>query len=94
MIIQGNDLQKVVGGYCKSYRDSIGATLNEVGGDELVKNVSGFEHGRSSHLKYLVYYTWLADRNGDGEQFQEGLTSTIRQYIREGTGLDVEKLTK
>lgn len=76
-----NEVQFEIGKYCREFRNEIGASLKDVAGPTLVKNVSAFEHGRSSHLKYLLYYSRLADRRGMLPLFTLGIGEVMEQLI-------------
>lgn len=76
-------VQSALGKYCHEYRVSIGASLRDVAGEVNVKNVSSFEHGRSSHVKYLLYYGRLADVRGEYDLFIDGFRKTLKTIIEE-----------
>lgn len=86
MIENNLEVQKTIGKYCREFRYNVGASLKDVAGEHLVKNVSGFEHGRSSHMKYLLYYSQLADRTGLLPLFILGLGEVMEELI-----LEIEK---
>ena len=59
-----------IGWYCRHYRMFVAeVTLREVVGDDCVKNLSAFEHGRSSNLLYLLEYMRLADERDELDEF-------------------------
>lgn len=59
-----------LGSYCRGYRKYIaGITLKEMIGEEHVKTLSAFEHGRSSNVLLFLEYLAVAEERGEGEQF-------------------------
>lgn len=67
-----------VGAYCRWYRMFVAdVPLRMIAGEEQVKNVSGFEHGRSTNQKYLLEYIRLADKRGELELFMRGLLEDV-----------------
>lgn len=67
----------MIGQYCKEYRNKHYATLKEIGGEENVKILSAFEHGRSSNIRHLVPYILLAEKHGEKEEFLSGLCEAL-----------------
>ena len=48
---------KDIGKLCREYRMiHLQATLKEIEGDENIKSLSSFEHGRSSNLDHFIKY--------------------------------------
>lgn len=78
-----NVVQIEIGKYCREFRNELGASLKDVAGPMLVKNVSAFEHGRSSHLKYLLYYSRLADSCGVLPLFTLGIGEIMERLLEE-----------
>ena len=70
--------QVELGSYCRKYRMfHAEVPLREVAGDDRMKSVSGFEHGRSSNVEFLVHYMRLADGRGELDMFLEGLSKVV-----------------
>jgi hypothetical protein len=69
---------KTVGLYCKKYRESKNITLIELGGEDQVKNLSAFEHGRSSNYNHLLKYVLLSLSLKDNDNFMNGLGEVVR----------------
>lgn len=67
----------MLGKYCKEYRNKHNATLKEIGGEESVKILSAFEHGRSSNIRHLVPYIRLAEKHGEKEKFLIGIWEAL-----------------
>lgn len=78
MKFNNKQTQVELGSYCRKYRMfHAEVPLREVAGQEQVKNMSGFEHGRSSNVEFLVHYMRLADRRGELDMFLEGLSKVV-----------------
>ena len=68
-----------VGSYCRHYRMFVAElTLKDVVGENYVKNLSAFEHGRSSNLIYLLEYMRLADERFELDEFVSGLMGIVK----------------
>lgn len=63
----------MIGNYCRLYRLEKNKTLGEVGGVENIKNLSAFEHGRSSNINHFIRYINLSIILGDYENFIKGI---------------------
>lgn len=68
----------MIGEYCRNYRMNLNLTLNDVGGFEQVKNLSAFEHGRSSNIDHLVKYIKLSASLNDEANFIHGLFEVVK----------------
>lgn len=69
----------MIGKYCREYREKCKVTLIELGGEDQVKNLSAFEHGRSSNIKHLEKYIKLSKVHGDSVEFLIGLGEIINE---------------
>lgn len=68
-----------VGSYCRHYRMFVAElTLKDVVGENYVKNLSAFEHGRSSNLIYLLEYMRIADERFELNEFVSGLMGIVK----------------
>lgn len=78
-----------VGSYCRHYRMFVAElTLREVVGDDCVKNLSAFEHGRSSNLLHLLEYMRVADERLELDEFVGGLMEVVNSDWKEILGGD------
>lgn len=69
---------KRIGKYCRNYRITVlELTLKEVEGNENVKTLSSFEHGRSSNLEHLLKYVKQCKTQEQKMNFLQGLITTI-----------------
>lgn len=82
-------VQVKIGKFCREFRNEIGVPLRDVAGPELLKNVSAFEHGRSSNIVYLFYYSMLADKHGMLPLFTLGIGEVMEQLIEELEVLEI-----
>lgn len=70
--------QVALGSFCRKYRMfHAEVPLREVAGDDQVKNLSGFEHGRSSNIELFVHYMRLADSRGEITMFFDGMKEAV-----------------
>lgn len=69
---------KDIGEYCRKYRESKQVTLQELGGVDQIKNLSAFEHGRSTNVNHLTKYVLLSIAQKDNVAFMAGLTEVVR----------------
>lgn len=77
-LFKNKETQMLVGEFCREFRiDVLGLTLREVMGDENVKTLSAFEHGRSSNLLILLEYWRLAKIHGELNRFDVMLEAVI-----------------
>lgn len=78
MQFNNKQTQVELGSYCRKYRMfHAEVPLREVAGEDQVKNMSGFEHGRSSNVEFLIHYMRLADRRGELTMFIEGMRDNV-----------------
>ena len=77
------NVQVRIGKFCREFRNEIGVPLRDVAGPELLKNVSAFEHGRSSNITYLLYYSMLADKHAMLPLFLLGIGEVMEVLILE-----------
>ena len=69
---------KRIGKYCRNYRLTVlELTLKEVEGNENVKTLSSFEHGRSTNLEHLLKYVKHCKTKEQKLEFLHGLIITI-----------------
>ena len=68
----------MIGNYCKQFRVSKNITLNELGGVDQIKNLSAFEHGRSSNVAHLERYIRLSIKLECSAQFLMGLGEVVK----------------
>lgn len=67
-----------IGKYCKKFRIvELELTLREVGGDENIKTLSSFEHGRSTNIKHLQKYVKACKTYEQRLKFIEGLMDIL-----------------
>ena len=69
---------KEIGEYCRKYRESKQVTLLELGGVDQIKNLSAFEHGRSTNVNHLTKYVLLSVSLKDNDYFMAGLTEVVK----------------
>lgn len=68
---------KHIGEYCRFYRIVVlKLTLKEVAGEDY-KNLSNFEHGRSSNIKHMLKYVEKCETRQQKIEFLEGLINFI-----------------
>lgn len=60
---------------CVKFRLSAGLRQLDIVPPEEIKNLSAFENGRSSNIKYLTYYYHAA--------IKQGLVSQLESFIRD-----------
>lgn len=69
---------KNIGKYCRYYRMNVlEMTLKEIEGNENIKALSSFEHGRSTNLEHLLKYVNKCKDNEQRFHFLQGLIITI-----------------
>lgn len=71
-------MNKDIGEYCRKYRESKQVTLQELGGADQIKNLSAFEHGRSTNVNHLTKYVLLSVIQKDNVAFMAGLTEVVK----------------
>ena len=73
-----NNHFKNIGKYCRYYRMNVlEMTLKEIEGNENIKALSSFEHGRSTNLEHLLKYVKKCKDNEQQLHFLQGLITTI-----------------
>ena len=69
-----------IGNYCRKFRiNELELTLRELEGNENVKALSSFEHGRSSNIKHLLKYIRCCKDSEQQIQFLKGLITIIME---------------
>lgn len=67
----------MIGDYCRKYRLCKNVTLKQLGGEDQVKNLSAFEHGRSTNINHLLKYINLSKEYNELELFMRGLQELL-----------------
>ena len=67
----------MIGDYCRKYRLCKNVTLKQLGGEDQVKNLSAFEHGRSTNINHLLKYINLSKEYNELELFMCGLQELL-----------------
>lgn len=71
-------IMKRIGNYCRKFRiNELELTLREVEGNENVKALSSFEHGRSSNIKHILKYVRCCKDSEQQLQFLKGLINVM-----------------
>lgn len=73
-----NSITKNIGNYCRNYRiNRLRLTLKEVEGNENIKTLSSFEHGRSTNINHIFKYLAKCPTKQDKLQFLEGFIQLL-----------------
>ena len=65
---------KDIGKLCREYRMiHLQATLKEIEGNENIKSLSSFEHGRSTNINHLLKYVAYCDTREERVKFMSWL---------------------
>lgn len=76
--MDGKQTLKLIGKYCRDYRLTVlNKTLQEVAGEDNIKTLSSFEHGRSKNLEHLLKYIKKCETKEQKIEFLQGLIKTI-----------------
>lgn len=62
--------------YCRIYRVTRNINLKDVG---VVKNISAFEHGRSSNYKHFLSFLKIAKDRNELDEFIKGLENVTNE---------------
>jgi len=74
----GKNNMLIIGKYCRNYRITIlELRLQDIEGNENVKSLSSFEHGRSSNINHLLKYVKACETKQQKLDFLQGLITTI-----------------
>lgn len=69
----------VIGKYCRKFRiTELECSLKDIEGNENIKALSAFEHGKSSNINHLLKYVKYCKTMEQKERFVQGLITTIR----------------
>lgn len=70
----------LIGKYCRKFRiNELELTLKDIEGNEDVKTLSAFEHGRSSNINHLLKYVKHCKSLEQQIEFLQGLITTIEE---------------
>lgn len=70
----------LIGKYCRKFRiNELELTLKELEGDENIKALSAFEHGKSSNVNHLLKYVKKCINKDQQIKFLEGLIKTLEE---------------
>lgn len=74
----GKNNMLIIGKYCRNYRITIlELRLQDIEGNENVKSLSSFEHGRSSNINHLLKYVKACETKQQKLDFLQGLINII-----------------
>ena len=69
--IQDNRKQRLIGKYCREYRERKKLKINDIRGDINYQTINSFEKGSSSNIHILSIYLKIAKENRELNRFME-----------------------